>query len=398
MSRGPAKPRLLVLASTYPRWRDDPEPGFVHELARRLVDDFEVRVLCPHARGARRREVLDGVEVLRFRYAPVAWQTLVNGGVIVANIRRHRWKGLLVPPFLAALLWQAWWQLRRFGPAVVHAHWLVPQGVAAALVTRRAPFVVTSHGADLFALRSAALLSIKRFVTRRASALTVVSPAMREEAVRQRLDGAPVTVEPMGVDLQVFSPDARVPREPGVLLFVGRIVEKKGLPTLIEAMPAILERHADARLLVAGFGPGLESARAQAASLGVADAVQFLGAVKPSDLVDLYRRAQVFVAPFTRAQGGDQEGLGLVSIEAAGCGCRLVLGDVPAVRSALGSLPGVRLVEPGNAAALAQACSAALTARASDGLREAMIQRFDWSVRAVAYRRLLLDVARAGIE
>ena len=46
------KPRLLVLTSTYPRWRDDPEPGFVHELSKRLVADFDVTVLAPHARGA----------------------------------------------------------------------------------------------------------------------------------------------------------------------------------------------------------------------------------------------------------------------------------------------------------------------------------------------------------
>ncbi len=45
------KPRLLVLTSTYPRWPGDPEPGFVHELAKRLVDYYDVTVLGPHAHG-----------------------------------------------------------------------------------------------------------------------------------------------------------------------------------------------------------------------------------------------------------------------------------------------------------------------------------------------------------
>ncbi len=44
------KPRLLVLSSTYPRWVNDAEPGFVHELSRRLAGDFEVTVVCPTAR------------------------------------------------------------------------------------------------------------------------------------------------------------------------------------------------------------------------------------------------------------------------------------------------------------------------------------------------------------
>src|SRR5690606_9209651 len=64
-----SRPVLLVLASTYPRWPGDPEPGFVHELSRRLTDRFRVIALCPHAPGARTAERMDGVEVVRYRYA-----------------------------------------------------------------------------------------------------------------------------------------------------------------------------------------------------------------------------------------------------------------------------------------------------------------------------------------
>ena len=64
------KPRLLVLASTYPRWRDDHEPGFVHELAKRQTDRFDVTVLTSSAPGAATHEHNDGVEVVRYRYAP----------------------------------------------------------------------------------------------------------------------------------------------------------------------------------------------------------------------------------------------------------------------------------------------------------------------------------------
>jgi hypothetical protein len=131
VNAGARKPRLLVLASTYPRWPGDPEPAFVHELARRLVDAFEVTVLCPHAAGAATRETFDGVQVLRYRYAPAALESLVNDGGIVANLKRHRWKWLLLPTFVGALAWRAWRLVRRERPAVVHAHWLIPQGVVA---------------------------------------------------------------------------------------------------------------------------------------------------------------------------------------------------------------------------------------------------------------------------
>jgi hypothetical protein len=111
----------------------------------------------------------------------VRWQTLVNDGGIVANLRRRPWQWLLVPGFLLASCWAARRELRSLRPGVVHAHWLIPQGLIAAALCRgkRAPgLLVTSHGADLYALRSWPLPALKRWVARRASALTVVSAAM----------------------------------------------------------------------------------------------------------------------------------------------------------------------------------------------------------------------------
>ena len=100
----PYRQTILVLASTYPRWRGDHEPGFVHELNRRLVDEFDVHVVCPHAPGAASYEVMDGVSIHRFRYAPEALETLVQDGGILANLNRSHWKWGLVPFFFVGLM------------------------------------------------------------------------------------------------------------------------------------------------------------------------------------------------------------------------------------------------------------------------------------------------------
>jgi glycosyltransferase involved in cell wall biosynthesis len=331
-----AKPRLLVLTSTFPRWPGDPEPGFVHELAKRLTPLFEVRVVCPHARGAAVRETLEGVEVVRYRYAPSRLETLVNDGGIVNNLKRQPWKWLLVPFFLLGLFWRAWREMHRSRPDVIHAHWLLPQGLVAALLgrldRRNPPFLVTSHGADLFALRARPLTALKRFVARRATALTAVSQAMIDELARIGVSPHEVSVQPMGVDLtQRFTPAPDPPRSREEILFVGRLVEKKGLRYLLAALPAILARHPSASLTVVGFGPEEDERRAQAAALGIAHQVHFLGPLSQAELPPLYRRAAVFVAPFVRAESGDQEGLGLVLVEALGCGCPVVAGDLAAV-------------------------------------------------------------------
>lgn len=395
MSGARKLPTLLVLASTYPRWKGDPEPGFVHELCRRLTDYFNVVALVPDAAGADPDGMMDGVEVVRYRYAPRRFQTLVNNGGIVANLRRSPWKWLLVPGFVLAQWWVARRIIRRRDVAVMHAHWVVPQGLVAGalrLTTKEAPpFVVTAHGADLFALRSRPLETLKRYIVSRASAVTVVSETMVSEVVRLGGARASVSVQPMGVDLRErFAPGNEAVRSRNELLFVGRLVEKKGLRYLIDAMPAIVSAHPQAHLTVVGFGPESRERREQAEALGIADSVKFEGAIPQERLPELYRRAAVFVAPFTTDSSGDQEGLGLVVIEAAGCGCRLVLGDVPAVRAAFGGLAGVNLVAQGNPDLLAKACLDALSSSASTGgLVEHLRMRFDWHERARQYARIL---------
>lgn len=392
------KPTLLVLTSTYPRWRDDPEPGFVHELSRRLTDRFRVIVICPHAGGALERELMDSVEIHRYRYAPQRWETLVNDGGMVANVRRHPWKALLLPGFFLGQLVAGYQALRTCRPAIIHAHWLIPQGLAATALTAMAPslpFLVTSHGADLFALKAWPFRAIKRMVIRRSACLAVVSEGMLEQVAGLGTDMSKVVVEPMGTDLSGrFFPDSEVPRSRTDILFVGRLVEKKGLRFLIAAMHAIRAAVPDATLTVAGFGPELEIRKKQVRDLGLQGAIRFLGAVSQSDLPSLYRRAAVLVAPFVEAKGGDQDGLGLVLIEALGCGCPVVVSAIPAVRRLAETCNGIHQVTPGSTEALADAVSRVIGSPQANDPTD--VQRFDWCRRAEAYGDLLATLAEAG--
>lgn len=384
----PARVRLLVLASTYPRHARDAEPAFVHELCRRLASRFDVTALVPDAPGADADGVRDGVEVVRYRYAPRPWQTLVAGGGIVANLRRSPWKSLLLPGFVLAQ-WLAARRLlraRRFD--VVHAHWLVPQGLVARLLG--APFVVTSHGGDLFGLRGRAFAALKRAVAARAAGMTVVSTAMRDEAARLRLAPARLAVLPMGVDLHGrFVADPTVPRAADRLLFVGRLVPKKGLPRLLEALPAIRTRRPGVTLDIVGYGPEEPALRALAQRLGLGEAVRFLGARPQAELPDLYRRAGLFVAPFVREASGDQEGLPVVLLEAVACGCPVLAGDVPGVGDLLGPAAAEACVPAGDAQRLAAGVLRLLDdpalAAASVARIRAHADRFDWDRIAAAY-------------
>lgn len=392
-------PRLLITTSTYPRWQNDPEPGFVHELARRLTRRFDVTVLAPHAAGALTDEVMDGVTVHRFRYAPARLEVLVNDGGIISNLRRSRWKWLLVPLFLWGQLWAEWRLMRRWHPAVIHAHWLIPQGLLTALLSvidrHTPPFLVTAHGADLFALRGRLARYLKRCVAAVCAGMSVVSSAMREAAGHDGLKPPRLDVLPMGVDLQQrFVPGNQQTRSRDELLFVGRLVPKKGLNYLLDALPAVLQRRPAVKLKIAGFGPEETALKRRASQLGIEDRVEFIGAIPQSELPELYRHAALVVAPFVRDLSGDQEGLPVALMEAVGCGCPVIAGNVAGLGDLLGEMSQSICVNPADAGALAAAIVAALenperVRTQALTLRARVVERIDWDVIADSYAGLL---------
>jgi glycosyltransferase involved in cell wall biosynthesis len=405
VNRKPAKPRLLVLTSTFPRWLDDPEPAFVFELSRRLTDAFEVTVLSPRAPGSPRHETMDGLRVLRFPYFISRWEHLAtHGGGILGRLRANRLNYLIVPFFLLGQLWALVRLLRRERFAAIHAHWLIPQGlvaVAARILARRfPPLICTSHGADLFALRGPLWRGLKRGIIGQCQALTVVSSAMRTRVIEMGVAPNKVTVISMGADLQQrFTPDRTVERAADELLFVGRLVEKKGLDVLLAALPMVQVRYPGIRLIVAGSGPLSETLCQQAKTLSIADQITFLGMITQAELPARYRRATLCIAPFRVADSGDQEGLGLVLVEALGCGCPVIASDLPAVRDVICDGESGLLVPPSDPQALAVAICRLLNdperrhALAARGQRHCR-EHFDWSSIAERYTAWIADAIR----
>src|SRR5690606_283232 len=112
--------------------------------------------------------------------------------------------------------------------------------------------------------------ALKRLVLRRASAVTVVSSAMRDEVARMGPGAGKVSVLSMGVDLvSRFTLSRGIERSGNELLFVGRLVEKKELPHLLDALPLVLRERPDVVLTIAGFGPDEHGLRGQVDRLGL---------------------------------------------------------------------------------------------------------------------------------
>jgi glycosyltransferase involved in cell wall biosynthesis len=408
MSTTSSGPRLLVLSSTYPRYRNDPEPGFVHELSRRLTRELDVHVLCPHAPGAPPEEVMDGVHVHRFRYAPGRLETLVQGGGIVNNLKHHPWKWFLVPIFLAALTWHTGRLIRRLRPDSMHVHWILPQGLAVLLAGSFArnlpPFLLTSHGGDLFGLQGSVATRLKRRVLSRADTVSVVSRPMADTAISLGADPERLEVIPMGVDfLHRFTPGDATNRRPGEILFVGRLVEKKGLRYLVEALPEIVKRVPDAHLTIAGYGPEETALQELVFRLGLNEKVAFLGALPQDALPPLYRRAAVFVAPFIKAGSGDQEGLPVALMEAIACSCPVVVSDLEVMGDIFTSDELDMRVPPGDADMLADRVVAVLDQPAAsqeraERIRIRLAKDLSWDTISARYANLLRRTSKSRVQ
>jgi hypothetical protein len=149
--------RILVLTSTFPRWEGDIEPRFVFDLCRYLSKMYEVHILAPHAAGAKLQETLSGISVTRFRYFIPPVQSIAYEGRILTRLQQNPLRVIQVPFFLLGEILAISRLLKTHRFSVIHAHWIIPQGLAAVVATlnRKAspPILVTSHGADIYGLR-----------------------------------------------------------------------------------------------------------------------------------------------------------------------------------------------------------------------------------------------------
>ena len=254
-------------------------------------------------------------------------------------------------------------RLRAAAPKLIHAHFAtdglkvlpLARALGVPLITSLRGYDVTR--ADAALLRSGRLSWVryalgKQRLQRDGALFLAVSDALRRQAIARGFPEDRTLTHYNGVDLDRFRP-GEGPPEPGLILHVGRLVEKKGTAVLIEALAGL----PDARLVVIGDGP-LRGALERRAG----QAVQFLGALPPEEVAQWMRRAAVLAAPSLTAADGDAEGLPNVVVEAAASGLPVVATHHSGIPEAVEDGKTGFLVAEGDSGALAGGLAAALSA------------------------------------
>lgn len=387
--------RILHVVTAFPRSPDDVITPWLVELLRRLrAAGHEVEVFTSAYKGSG-DHVFAGIPVHRFRYFPRRWENLTHEETAPDRMRRSLLYRLMPLCFVAAGMLAIWRLCRRRSYDVIHVHWPLPLALFgwAAQRARPAPVVTTFYGVELRWVKST-LRVLRRLIVwaARRSARVVAISSYTASELRELVD-VPVEVIPYAAAAAPPAlpagavPAPRAGHRP-TILFVGRLVERKGVAHLIAALAGL--QTAGARLVVVGDGPERPRLESLAHETGVAGRVEFRGRVPDAELRRAYAEADVVALPAVHDARGDTEGLGVVLLEAMQYG-------VPVVASRAGGIVDIvehdatgLLVPAGDAAALVTALDRVLgdpglARRLGEAGRRRVVERFDWDAIVARY-------------
>ena len=400
------KKKLLLFASTFPRWENDTEiPRFVLELGVELRRYFDVYALAPHTPGAAKSENLEGIQVIRFPYFfPEAKQSLAYGTGMMASLKSNPWAILQVPSFLLCQ-WRALHRtVREHKIDIVNNHWMIPQGFIASLPPRlRCKQVLTIHAAGLFALRRLPMgKQMARRIVRQSDLIYSVSSYNQQilEQLTQRK--ADCRIVPMGIDTYyyenhsdpaAFRSSLNLPAGK-VILYVGKLNEKKGVIYLLKAFHSMAQEQTDGHLVIVGTGLLEGALKRETQRLRLESRVTFAGQQGKETVKNFFHMADLVVVPSIIDSTGETEGLPVVLLESLACGKPVVATRVAGAPDVIVDGHNGFLAEPENGKDLADKMKRALntdSSTLSNNARES-VQKYDWEMIGKDYRDRILDL------
>lgn len=357
------------------------------DLAREEAKRFDVTVLTPMVPGAARAETIDGVKVIRYRYFFKRFEDLADGAIL-DNLKAIPIRAIQIVPLVVSLWFNVLRLSRRLMPAAIHAHWVIPQGLVARLAAPRVPLLVTTHGGDIYALNNAPMREVKREVFAFAKRITTVNSEMKRKLVERGLSADKISVLPMGVDTETVGRLAGATKIlPGKILVVGRLVEKKGIAFLLDALraPQLADRLGSIKLTVVGDGPLRGWLESQAIGLPV----EFVGQQGRDQVLRHIAEAELMVIPSVTAESGDQEGLPVTLLEGGAGAVCVIASDLPGIDEVIVNDESGLLVPQRDVQALADALARALgdqflRERLAAGIARS-VKRFDIATIGAAY-------------
>jgi glycosyltransferase involved in cell wall biosynthesis len=286
--------------------------------------------------------------------------------------------------------------MRRFQPDVIQAHFAVPAGAAAYVLSGlfRVPYVITAHGGDVpggapqktdkwFRL----VLPFTRPFWKKAARVISVS----EQTRRFALQHYPVDIQviPNGIDTQACQPGTFDPKQPPRILYIGRFSPEKNAI----AVPAVLDRIRDLewRCAMLGDGPQMEEVRQALAHSGLSERVELPGWVSPQEVNQWLAKSDILLMPSLL------DSMPIAGLQGLAMGLALVLSNIGSCPDYIDGDRNGFLVTPGDvegyAAALRRLLSDKNLLKNARAASRAHAQRFDLTKAIDDYENILAEAA-----
>ena len=370
--------KVTICTTNFSRWKGDFRVPFILEAARAISNQGNiVKVLTMHTPGASTHEYIDEIEVFRAKYLPENMEILQKDASGIPEAWRKGFlQKLATIPFLVGFVFLIGNQAK--GSDIIHCNWSL-SGLAAYLskIVHKTPYVITVQGSDVFKTIHIPLVrSVIGLALRKASHIIALSNELKSVTVKFGVPDEQITVIPNGVNISKFPVGSKEGRKKQVI-FVGSLIERKGVGFLIKAMSTLVTTHHDIRLLIVGEGKDRSSLEALTRQLSLQDNVTFVGTQSQERVSELLRESRLFILPSI------EEGQGVVLVEALASG-------TPCVGSRVGGIPDVitpdvgKVVDAGDVGGLSAAIESFLIddnlwEAASDNARIRAETYYDWN-------------------
>jgi glycosyltransferase involved in cell wall biosynthesis len=373
--------KVLVIATAYPRFEGDVITPWLPALLKRLQQEgVDVAVFTSSYKGQRNHTV-DRIPVFRFRYFFKALERLTHEEMAADRFSRGLLPKIMSVCYLffgmvAILLFT---KHRKYD--IIHVHWPFPHILFGILGrnTSRTRIFSSFHGAEIRWLKRKFpwFIPIFRMFINKSNCITTNSSHTAREL--EEITKKNIEILPFSSTIGHHEPCAKDEKE---ILFVGRLVERKGVRFLIQAMAKIQKdiRH---NLYIVGDGPDREELEQLVRHLDLRNRITFTGYITDKALAQRFKRASFFVLPAVYDKKGDIEGLGVVLIEAMAYSKPVIASRAGGIVDIVQDTINGFLVPPGDVDALASSMkklAADNQLRQSMGIKAKQIvdEKFNW--------------------
>jgi glycosyltransferase involved in cell wall biosynthesis len=325
--------KVLHIATAFARDEKDVITPWLTETLKRLREkDIDCEVYTSSYLGLKNQRIFD-IPVYRFRYFFKKYERLTHEENVPDRLKRGFFYKILLIFYLFFGILNLAILLRRKNYDLLHIHWPLPHFFFAFLslpfAHKRPKLISSFYGVEFKFLKSKLTKFLIKLIVKKSEQITAISHYTAGEI--KKYGNKDIKIIPFGAAVKLIEKkEFKKEKKEKIVLFVGRLVKRKGVKYLILAFKEVI-KTIPAKLLIVGDGGERENLEKLVKNLALNNQIEFKGFVSDKELADYYQNCDLFVLPAIIDEKGDTEGLGVVLLEA-------MVYKKPVIASAVGGI------------------------------------------------------------